>query len=140
MTTLRQYLMRHTALAAWLVVLTLLMKMLVPTGYMFSTSSTGSITIELCSGFGPVAIAAPGHGMTHHHGQHDHEKHDHKGKEMSPCAFSGLSAPSLGGTDPLLLAAAIAFIVATVFLSVVPSAVVLPTYLRPPLRGPPRYA
>ncbi len=135
MTTLRQYLMRHTALAAWLVVLTLLMKMLVPTGYMFGTSSTGSITIELCSGFGPVAIAAPRHGMTHHHGQHDH-----KGKEMPPCAFSGLSAASLGGTDPLLLALAIAFIVTTVFLSVVPSAVVLPTYLRPPLRGPPRYA
>lgn len=136
MTALRQHLMRRPVLAAWLVAFALLMKVLVPTGYMFGTSPTGSITIELCSGYGPVMVAAPVHGMAHHHG-----KHDHQGKEMPPCAFSGLSAPSLAGADPLVLAAAIAFIILTVFRIAarytLPDA---PSYLRPPLRGPPAHA
>lgn len=143
MTALRQHLMRRPVLAALLVAFALLMKVLVPTGYMFGTSPNGSITIELCSGYGPVAVAvaAPTHGMADHHGEHHHGKHDHQGKEMPPCAFSGLSAPTLAGTDPLLLAVAVAFIIVTIFrIAAWPVLPGVPSYLRPPLRGPPVHA
>jgi hypothetical protein len=140
-TALRQHLMRHPALVALLVAFALMMKALVPTGYMFGTSATGSITIELCSGYGPVAVAAPAHDMAHHHSEHDQKKHDHQGNEMPSCAFSGLSAPSLAGADPLLLAVAIAFVILTVFrIAARPVSPDARSYLRPPLRGPPTYA
>jgi hypothetical protein len=37
---------------------------------------------------------------------------DHPGKAEQPCAFAGLSAPSLAATDPILLAVAILFALA----------------------------
>lgn len=107
------------------------MKVLVPAGYMPSVSA-GSITIELCSGYGPQKMVAAMSGMTHHP-----EKKGEHGKAEIPCAFAALSAPSLAGADPLLLALAIAFIVATVFRIGRPTAVSTPAFLRPPLRGPP---
>ncbi|MEG3164390.1 hypothetical protein U1701_07270 [Sphingomonas sp. PB2P19] len=135
MAALRHHLLRHRLLAAWFVAAALLMKMLVPTGYMASVSA-GSITIELCSGYGPQKPVVAMPGMTHHpddEGQH--------GREMPPCAFAGLSAPSLAGADPLLLAVAIAFVLATIFRIVVrPALPGAPPYLRPPLRGPPAHA
>lgn len=133
MTSLRLLLLRHRTIAAWLVASALLMKVLVPAGFM-PVVSAGSITIELCSGYGPQKITIAMPGMNHQ--QH---KPDHQGKEM-PCAFSGLSAPSLAAADPLLLAVAIAFIIATVFRVATPSAARTPAFLRPPLRGPPTRA
>lgn len=133
MTSLRLLLLRHRAFAAWLVAAALLMKVLVPAGFM-PVVSAGSITIELCSGYGPQKLTVAMPGM--HHQQH---KPDHQGKEM-PCGFSGLSAPSLAATDPLLLGVAIAFIIATIFLIATPNAVRTPAFLRPPLRGPPTRA
>ncbi|WP_374945088.1 DUF2946 family protein [Sphingomonas sp.] len=129
MTGLRQYLLCHRALAASLVALALLMKVLVPTGYMLGTS-TGSITVELCSGYGPAKMTMPG--MAHHGG----DKSDH-GKAEQPCAFSGLSAPSLAATDPILLALALAFIIATAFRAPTPVLVQARAFLRPPTTGPP---
>lgn len=135
MTALRHHLLRHRLLAAWLIAAALLMKVLVPAGYMASVSA-GSITIELCSGYGPQKMAVPMPGMTHHPDQ----KGEH-GKAEMPCAFSGLSAPSLAGADPLLLAVAIAFVIVTVFrIAVRPALPNAPFYLRPPLRGPPAHA
>ena len=107
MTGLRQHLLRHRALAAWLVALALLMKVLVPTGYMLGTSA-GTITVELCSGYGPMKMTMPTPGMAHHGG----DKSNH-GKAEQPCAFSGLSAPSLAAADPILLVLSLAFIIAT---------------------------
>ena len=132
MTGLRQYLLRHRAVAAWLVALALLMKMLVPGGYMLDTSAS-SLTVELCSGYGPMTMPMPG--MAHHGG----DKSDH-GKAEQPCAFSGLSAPSLAAADPILLALSIAFIVATAFRASVPSLARMPAFLRPPPTGPPAHS
>ena len=134
---LRHHLMRHRRLAAWLIVLTLLVKLIVPSGYMLGWSG-GRVTAELCSGVAPapaVAHAMPGMvGMAHH----TPDKTPEHGKVEMPCAFAGLVAPALGGADPLLLAAAIAFIVATVFRLAAPRrAARARPYLRPPLRGPP---
>ena len=135
MTGLRQYLLRHRAHTAWLIALALLMKVMVPTGYMLGTS-TGSITIELCSGYGPMTmtmtIAIPR--MAHHGGKSDH------GKAAQPCAFSGLSAPSLAAADPILLALALAFIIALAFRPQTPSLVQAPAFLRPPTTGPPAHS
>ena len=123
---------RH--LAVLLCAATLLLKLLVPTGYMIG-SEHGRMTIELCSGVAPkpMAMDMPGmHGDTPDHGR----SKDH-GKAEMPCAFSGLSAASLAAVDPIQLAALIAFV-----MSVGLAGLALPppsrrAQLRPPLRGPP---
>ena len=136
MTALRHHLLRHRLLAAWLVAAALMMKVLVPSGYMLGTSTAGSITIELCSGYGPQKMIVAMPGMAHHP-----DKKGEHGKAEMPCAFSGLSAPSLAGADPLLLAVAIAFVIFTVFrIATRPALPGTPSYLRPPLRGPPAHA
>jgi hypothetical protein len=87
----------------------LLLKLLVPTGYMIG-SEHGRITIELCSGVAPNAttMAMPGtHGEMPDHGK----AKDHDKAEM-PCAFAGLSAATLGAIDPVQLVALIAFVMA----------------------------
>jgi hypothetical protein len=127
---LRHVLLRHRTLAAWVLSLALLMKLLVPAGYMVG-GSAGAITIELCSGYGPMKMTMTLPGTEQHQ-----DKDEHQGKEM-PCAFSGLATPSLAAVDPLLLALVIAFIVATIFRVATSSAVGAPAHLRPPLRGPP---
>ncbi len=136
----RRLFLDHRTLAAWLIVCALAMKILVPAGFM-PVVSGGTVTIQICGGTAPsmptmmakatmMAEAMPG--MTHHQ-----DKGDHQSREM-PCAFSGLSAPSLAAVDPLLLAIAIAFIVAIGFRRTSTTPVAARAYLRPPLRGPPR--
>jgi hypothetical protein len=117
-------------LAVWLATLALLVKVAVPAGYMIGTEH-GTITIELCSGTGPMTMTMAMPGMAHHDPKSDHDKAE------QPCPFSGLSAPSLAAADPILLAIAITFIVATVFRSTARPVVRAPAFLRPPLRGPP---
>lgn len=133
MAAFRHHLLRHRLLAAWLVAASLLMKVLVPTGYMASVSS-GSITIELCSSYGPQKMVAAMPGMTHHPDKKEH------GKAESPCAFASLSASSLTAADPLILALAFAFIISTVFRGTARRVTTPPAFLRPPLRGPPAFA
>jgi hypothetical protein len=126
--------MDHRALAAWVLACALAMKILVPAGFMPVVSATG-VSIEICGGTAPAqvamatAMAMPG--MAHHS-----DKSDHQGRDM-PCAFSGLTAPSLAAADPVLLALAIAFIVRLVFRVRTAAPIVAHAYLRPPLRGPP---
>lgn len=132
MAALRLCLLRNRALAAGLVLAALLMKVLVPTGYMVSASA-GSITIEVCSGYGPQRMVMVMPGMGHRPDQ----KND-PGRAEMPCAFTGLSVSSLTGADPLVLAIAIAFMIFTAFrIPMRPATPSGPAYLRPPLRGPP---
>ena len=116
----------------------LLLKLLVPTGYMIE-SSHGRLSLAVCPGTVPVTEmpgmdrSMPDHGQEH---GKDHRKQDH-GKAEMPCAFSSLSAAALGAIDPVQLAILIAFVTASglfVLVSLVPSDA---TWLRPPLRGPP---
>ena len=116
---------------------TLLLKLLVPTGYMIDNDH-GRMTITICSGLGPATtmmMAMPGM----HGDMPDHGKSKDHGKAEMPCAFSGLSATMLGSTDPVQLAALIVFILALGLIATVPPAPSRPAYLRPPLRGPPAY-
>ena len=127
---------RH--LAALICAATLLLKLVVPSGYMIG-GDHGRITIELCSGIAsppmPMMMHATMPGMKGEMPA-DHGKGDH-GKTEMPCAFSGLSLASLGAVDPVLLAAFVAFIVAAGLCPVAQPAPPRRTYLRPPLRGPP---
>ncbi|MBD8617586.1 hypothetical protein IFT67_01470 [Sphingomonas sp. CFBP 13728] len=137
----RRLFLDHGTLSAWLIVCALAMKILVPAGFM-PVVSGGTVTIQICGGTAPTTMvtmiakatmmAKTMPGMMHHQ-----DKGDHQSREM-PCAFSGLSAPSLAAVDPLLLAIAIAFIVAMGFRRTSTTPVAAPAYLRPPLRGPPR--
>lgn len=120
-----------------LCVATLLVKLLVPAGYMIS-GDHGRIALTLCSGVAPQAMAGT-HGAAHDagHASHHGKTKDH-GKAEMPCAFAGLTAASTGAIDPIQLAALIAFIMIA-GISGVPAlpARACSAYLRPPLRGPP---
>ncbi len=115
---------------------TLLLKLLVPTGYMIDNDH-GRMTVTICSGFGPATMTMDMPGM--HGDMPDHGKSKDHGKAEMPCAFSGLSAAMLGSIDPVQLAALIVFILALGLIATIPPAASRPAYLRPPLRGPPSY-
>ena len=115
---------------------TLVLKLLVPTGYMID-SNHGRITITICSGTGPATIATEMPGM--HGGMADHGKSKDHGKAEMPCAFSGLSAAMTGAIDPIQLIALIAFVLALGLVATVIPAPLRRVYLRPPLRGPPAF-
>ncbi|MGK6319569.1 DUF2946 family protein [Sphingomonas sp. DT-204] len=133
MHALRLHLLRHRRLALWLVGAALLMKLLVPAGFMPGLSN-GMIVVQLCNGQGgaqTIMMEIPGKS-----GDHDQNRGDPRKAEM-PCAFSGLSAPALGPTDPILLAIALAWIVATAFRIASPPVLRRGIPLRPPSQGPP---
>jgi hypothetical protein len=131
-----RHLLAQRQLAVLLCAATLLLKLLVPTGYMID-SDHGRMTITICSGTAPrtMTMAMPGmHGAMTDHGK----SKDHSKAEM-PCAFSGLSVAMLGSIDPVQFAALIVFILALRLIATVPRVPSRPAYLRPPLRGPPAY-
>ena len=131
MDKIRLFFKARPAVAALLIALALAMKLLVPAGYMLTPSSK-YLTVLVCSGTNmdpvtikvPMAPKAPGTGDS-----------DTAGKDV--CSFSGLGHASLAAADPILLAAAILFILALGFLPAPPGLRAVPTHLRPPLRGPP---
>ena len=135
MTALRDHLLQHRATAALVIAFALLMRVLVPAGFM-PVVDHGAITIVLCSGNGPQVMQTTASTMTMAHAGH-HPGEEHQGKSDSPCVFSGLTAPAVSGADALLLVVAILF----VMLRAVRTPVRLPAApslrLRPPLRGPP---
>lgn len=131
-----RHLLAQRHLALFICAATLLLKLLVPTGYMINNDH-GRITITICSGTAPRTMTIGMPGM--HGDMPDHGKSKDHGKAEMPCAFSGLSAAMLGSIDPVQLAALIVFILALGLIATVPPAPSSPAYLRPPLRGPPAY-
>uniref|UniRef100_UPI0035CC1869 DUF2946 family protein n=1 Tax=uncultured Sphingomonas sp. TaxID=158754 RepID=UPI0035CC1869 len=131
MTALRHFLRKHCTFAAWLIFAALLMKVVVPVGYM-PVMTGSSITIELCSGFGPEKMMAAMPGMGDHHGSQDHS-----GKGDMPCGFGGHAPPALSTVDPVLLLLAIAFVMTLGFLVVRRRLPEPAVRLRPPPIGPP---
>lgn len=129
----RAYFLKHQRLAFALVALALLVKAIVPAGFMVMPTN-GTIMVSVCSGQGPQMVALELNGGSDHssdHGGQDSTAADH------PCAFSGLSLAAAPGADPALLGAAIAFILSLAFLPVVSRPRRSPSRLRPPLRAPP---
>jgi hypothetical protein len=128
---LRRLLLEHRLLCGCLIAAALLMKAVLPAGFM-PMQSGGTIVLGFCSGYGPktMAVSIP---MKDDRSSPD----EHQPKTGMPCAFSGLAMPGLAAVDPALLALAIAFVLERA----IRTATILPrivrVYLRPPLRGPP---
>lgn len=134
MSSLRALTHRYARLALVLVVLALAIKALVPPGYMISSTGERFLTVTICSDASgtpkQMRIAIPYKDETGN-------GHAEAADKSQPCAFSGLGHAALGGADPVLLAAALAFIllVGLAPLRTPPARDI--AFLRPPLRGPP---
>ena len=134
MTRFRRHLLQHRATAALLLVAALLMRVLVPAGFMPSVDR-GGITLVLCSGAGAKSVQMAA-GMSMSGAEHQSDR-EHGDTPEPPCVFSGLAAPALSGTDPILLAAAILFVMLFAVRTPARPRVAPALRLRPPLRGPP---
>lgn len=135
MTALRQHFRLHPRAAAWLLAATLLMKLLVPAGFM-PVAEADTIRIELCSGYGPATASMPMSTampmqmpMGEHHGGHD--------KPQPPCEFSVLGAAGLAGADAVPIAGPLLFppLPPAAFETAIQP--LRQAHLRPPTRGPP---
>jgi hypothetical protein len=120
----------------FLCTLALLLKLLVPTGYMLAADQ-GRLSLIVCSGVAPAPAAGEMSAM--HGDMADHDRRSGHGKAEMPCAFAGMTGAALAATDPILLAALIAFVVAGGVLWRAPATPRAVSRLRPPLRGPPAY-
>ena len=131
MNLVRAFFLRYRALALVLVLATLCMKALVPTGFMIGQNSK-VLTVQICDdAFGNHAVKQIAIPMKD--GSSESGSKQGKGE----CPFTSLSMASMSGADPALLALALAFILALGF---VPTRAAHPErlfHLRPPLRGPP---
>lgn len=134
MSRLRTLTRKHARLSLGLVVLALAIKALLPAEFMVFTSDERFLTVTICADASgatkQMRIALQG---TDDIGG-DHSEVADKGQ---PCAFSGLGHAALGGVDPALLVAAIAFILLARHAPLRPPALSDIGFLRPPLRGPP---
>lgn len=131
---LRRQILDRPRLAACLLALALLMKLLTPSGYMFAASG-GGFAVMPCAGMGPTAtpgMAMPG--MAHHSGDEHGERPD------GPCAFAGLAGAPLGDGGPLIASTVpVADPGPPARLAAWPSRPSA-AHLRPPATGPPRRA
>lgn len=134
MSRLRAAIFTHARLILVLLALALAVKAAVPAGYMLSSGGGRFLTVTICADASGVPkqmqIALP----ENRDAGSDHAKEGAKGQ---PCAFSGLGHTAIGGADPVLLAAALVFIL-LVGLAPLPALPVREApFLRPQLRGPP---
>jgi hypothetical protein len=129
---IRAILRTNRRLALGLVVLALVIKALVPAGYMLSDKAH-VLTIAICADAsgGPLTqqIVVPSDGKSADHA-----------KAEGTCAWGVLAMAALGGADVLLLALALAFVLALGLMPTRPAPPSRGSYLRPPLRGPPAFA
>lgn len=128
---LRSLVFANRPFACAVFALALMMKIVMPAGFMPSVSN-GKIVVSICSGTGPMTVVMTVPGSEH--GKPGERQH---GKAEQPCAFAGLSSPSLAAADPVVLALAILFAMALALRPMAARTATAPPYLRPPLRGPP---
>lgn len=130
---IRHFFRDRPALAAMLLAAALLLKALIPAGYMPAAPDTGLI-VALCSGTMPagstVTITIPKKGS---HQDHGTTTADH------PCAFAPLAAAMTGADLAPLILAALAFVFVA---AIVRAPLALPAKaarIRPPSQAPPRF-
>lgn len=115
-----------------MIALALAMKALVPAGYMLGTKAH-LLTVQICADTQgrqlTQTLVVPGESKPL-----DHAKSD------GVCGWGALAMSALGGTDPALLALALAFILLLGVASARPVRELPRLHLRPPLRGPPAAA
>jgi len=135
MGALRTFLLRYRAMAFAMLALALAMKAIVPAGTMIGTESK-VLTIRICDD-AQISLGAPARDVVIPMKGEPTGKH---GKVDGTCAFSTLSFAGLAGADPIQLALALLFILATCFAALALPAPRHTARLRPPLRGPPAHA
>jgi len=125
---------KHARLSLALVVLALIVKALVPAGFMVSSTAEHFLTVTICADASgtpkQMRIAIPSK-------DDNGGGHSQAADQGQPCGFSGLGHAALGGVDPVLLVAAIAFVLLAGFAPLRRPALRDAGFLRPPLRGPP---
>jgi hypothetical protein len=127
----RVFLKEHRWLALWLIAAALAVKALVPAGYMLADSGSKTLTMAICDGNGPatMTIDVPL--------DPDHAKAPDSGKQDGGCAYAGLGHAMIGGADPVLLLAAIAFLLALGFAPAPQPVLRRRAFAQPPSQGPP---
>lgn len=120
-----------------LCILALAVRAVVPAGLM-PARANGQMVLALCSGTanGAIAVAIPLRGSNPAPG----DEHDAQHMAHMPCAFAGLAMPGLAAAPPVLLLAAIHFVLRHAWRGLPLLAVPAPARLRPPLRAPPAIA
>lgn len=126
---LRDILLRNRGLAMALVALALAVRAMIPAGFMPASTATSSFTVLVCADatglHAPVTIKVA------------KEQAPAQAKANEHCAFAGLGMAALGGADPVLLAAALAFLIALGFGPVALPVLRRPLRVVPPPCGPP---
>ena len=135
MQRVRGLLARHPAVLVALLLCTLLLRGLVPAGFMPSVAD-GRVGLVMCAGTMPVTPDAhTGNATAGHHGPRD----DHPQPEQ-PCAYAGIQLPALASAVvvvPLLAMPLARDPPAALGRTPAPAQ---QSHLRPPLRGPPAVA
>lgn len=132
---MRRFAFDHRTLAAWIIAAALLVKLLLPQGFMLGADQDRHLIVQLCSGIlqqQTIAITIPADEKSKDQGQG--QGHDKAGLH---CPYTSLGMSVTGGADAPLLALAIAFILALGFGPARPGRRIEAPHLRPPLRGPP---
>jgi hypothetical protein len=130
----RVFLKEHRWLALWLIAAALAVKALVPAGYMLAETGGKTLTMAICDGNGPatMTIDIPM--------DPDHAKKPDSARQDGGCAYSGLGHAMLGGADPVLLLAALAFLLALGFAPAATPVLRPRAFALPPAQGPPTHA
>ncbi len=124
----------HAWIAALIVAAAMLLRVVVPAGFMTTTGADGQLTVMVCSGEGSRAMTIAIPGLAEKSERQAPGEHEKAG---TTCAFAGLAAPFLGGADPILLLAALAMVAAALLRTGQRFRPLALQHLRPPLRGPP---
>ena len=114
----RVFLKEHRRLALWLSAVALAVKARVPQVYMLPDTGGKTMTIDV-----PMAP--------------DHAKAPDGAKQDGGCAYSSLGHAMTGGADPVVLLAAIAFLLALGFAPAAQPRIRRRAFAQPPAQGPP---
>lgn len=140
MTSIRSFWRAHGLAAALVVMAALVMRSVVPGGYMISQAPSGAV-ISFCTGM-PGGMAHDSQALAAARELEalvakNNAAHEPAKEAAKVCPYAVLSLGALGGADPIQLAAAIAFVLALGF-AVWPIPLLRrPSFLTPPLRAPP---
>lgn len=133
MSPLRALTQSHRKIALLFLAVALLVKAVVPAGYMIG-GNLKTLTVLICADSSGGVLTKQ---MTVPIKESLGNASGESTKDAGTCAFTSLSFGSLAGADIELLAAALAFILALGFAANAAPRRAAISWLRPPLRGPP---
>lgn len=138
MASLRSYLHAYRNLALMLVALALVMKALVPAGYMFAFINE-TLVAEVCVDFSSERFlkqTAISHAEAISHDKAD-EDQNARAKGGKACPYATLVMAAVSSAQAVFIVLALLFILALGFAPVATVIIPRSAFLSPPLRGPP---